>query len=990
MTTVWCWCLPLTFIFAQNINTQPDTSDLIQTELPPDRTIEKEPIAIAGLYDSHFIEDPIISAAAINESSTYDATRIMTSKIAGLSISANSYMPGASSRIMLRGFRSFRNSNQPLILLNGFPINNAEWNNTPRDTDQSNRLMDIDANAIESVVLIKSMAGRAKYGIVGGNGILSIKTKSGYQSKPRIFFSTSVGVDQISRKLELQNTYAQGRPDASGANYSGPETFESFSWGPKITDLAYDSDPNYPYDKNGRLLPSYGNAANPAKVYDPYDFFKTAFQANASLQLVGGNNRINYNIISSVNRQQGIIPTNQYQRYNLSTAFDFKVSKKLSLQLEALVSNSNADRSIKGASLNGIMLSVLRTPATFDNTNAEENPVSNSSAYELANGMQRSYNSNRYDNPYWSINKNKNRDKVNRQIIRLAGNYKLNKKLQFLFNVGADQFNNLQEGGRDINLAIRTGGSTSSAYERKAKYNAQNIDLSTVYTIKPHRLLSIASTLGFNYNQSKTNYESIEGTGLLTSNEVTIANLATTNASRSSFDLKRMGGIFSVDMKFKDYLDLTGNLRHDYANKFGTATNGFTSYGLGAGLSILDMVQSKDSRKKINPLKILVHGSLGKFGNEFKVGNERGGYLNATVSGDDFLFPSNVAGLELSSVVVNKDLTSETISGFDVGLDIISNKKNIHFSLVYYSELSDGLILREPIARSSGNTSSINNVGAMSNQGFDVSFSVEPLRKKNFTWTLQVDFNKNKNNVTNIGDYNTEVALSGFLRPFSAAVVNHSNSSIFGTGFKRNEEGLFIIDDEGYPVVDRDSKIIADPNPDWTMYINNTFSINKKITLSAVVDLKQGGEMYCGTCRSLDYYGKSQRSAEERGTSIVFEGVTESGEVNTKSVELTPSNESQDNFYRVKYFDVDELGVYDASWIRLRRVALHYDLTQVIKSKAIRNISISIFAENLLLFTKYPSIDPETNLTGNSGGIGFDYYNNPGTKRYGLTLKASF
>ena len=149
-------------------------------------------------------------------------------------------------------------------------------------------MIDIDPNFIESIDLIKSMAGRAKYGIVGGNGIISIKTKRGYKSKPRIIFKTSIGIDQISQRPDLQNTYAQGRTFAGVGIYNGPETFQQLSWGPKISDLTYDGATDYPYDPNGRL--QLGGSGQAANVYDNVgNFFQTGTNATNSLSVDGGN-----------------------------------------------------------------------------------------------------------------------------------------------------------------------------------------------------------------------------------------------------------------------------------------------------------------------------------------------------------------------------------------------------------------------------------------------------------------------------------------------------------------------------------------------------------------------------------------------------------------------------------------------------------------------------------------------------------------------------
>ena len=976
-------CSTSTLIISQN-----ETGNLDTLEYSKSMLQKNKKVTVSGLYNSFHCSDSEVLSSELKEGRAYDATRIMQSKLAGLSISANSYTPGASSRMLLRGFRSFRNNNQPIVLFNGLPINNSEWNNSIGHTDQSNRLIDIDPNFIESIEVVKSMATRARYGLIGGNGIISIRTKKGHIGKPRITIKTSIGIDELSNTPLLQDTWAQGRTIAGEQIYNGPETMDGFSWGPEIKDLIYDGNSSYPFDKNGQLIPANGNNGKAANVYNPLDFFQNAIGSNVSLQFAGGKNKLDYLFLASSNNQKGVIPTNQYDRYNLSSAINYKASDKLSMQLNAQVTKSIAHRSIKGSSVNGVMLGLLRTPATFDNSNGLSDPVNDSNAYELSNGAQRSFRSGVYDNPYWSINKNKHRDDVSRLIANISGQYQLSEKLSFLINLGSDGYLDFRKGGVDINLDFHEG----RAYSRKANYNAQNIDASAVYKIKKSELLSIESTLGFNYNQRKTNFEVVEGFSLRSSNNVTIENLENIDTYNSLLDFKRAGGVLSIDLRFKNYLNVTGNLRQDYSNKFGADTNGFTSYGLGADLSINDLIASDDTGGENDPIKFLLHTSFGRFGNDFGIGNGLGAYIDASIDGDPFISSNSISGFVPNDLVANKKLTSEEIVAFDAGLDITTQNKRLNFSIVYYNEQSNGLILRAPIANSSGHSSLMSNLGSMSNEGFDISLYFEPLRKENFSWALNLNFNKNQNVVESLDDFNSEIFLSGFIGTRAAAVINQPYSVILGRAFERNDDGKMIIGADGFPLLGAANEVLANPNPDWTLFVNNTFKVGKRISLKGIVDIKQGGEMYCGTCGTLDYFGRSQRSADERGVVIIFDGVTESGAVNTKPVELAPSDGNQDQFYRVRYGfgGIGEMSIYDASWVRLRSLSVQYDLKDLIKLKILNQLAVTVFAENLILITNYPGIDPETNLTGNNGGIGIDYYNNPGIRRYGLTLKASF
>ncbi len=915
----------------------------------------------------------------------WDPTRRLQGRTAGLNVYANSYTAGASSKITFRGLRSIQNSNQPLILLNGMPINNTEWGNGRGGTDQSNRLIDIDPMMVESIDFQSSMSARAKHGIVGANGVISIKTKKGFKIKPQITFSSTVSRSELTNMYALQYEYAQGRTVNGVQMYRGPDTAEGSSWGPLMTQLSYDSDIDYPYDVNGSLSTTANG--QPANVYDPLDFFTNGFNHNQSLQVLGGLDKLSYLVVGSFNSQRDAIATNQHNRLNLGTSIAYQPSEKLELQLTANVTNSNAQRNQKGSNLSGIMLGVLRTPVNFDNTNGLSDPLNSPSSYILADGSHRSYRKGIYDNPYWSLNRNPHNDKVNRQIYQVTAKYNLLSNLDLKFKVGADMFGDTRMGGID-NSSAEIFGRSGFAYERSLDFDSQNLDLSANYKLIDNDSIVFKASIGFNYNQTRESYLLKEGSELIAENMVNIGNATEVEELSSLFENKRAGGYLNVDFSYMNYLQMTGSIRQDYSNKFGDDTNGFLSYGVGLDFSI---VRFLNEYRSIFPYDIILNASYGKFGNEFLSGSQIGRYQASVVSGDGFISEILENGLELNPATSSINLLAESTSGFDLGFDILSNQR-LRMSVRYYNEISEGVITNRALAASSGNSILQDNIGTVSNKGYDVNFSVQPVVRKNLGWKLDVNFNKNNNLLEKLNDTEDEIFLSGFDDASSVAKVGSPLGVLIGGTFLRNEEGLMIIGENGFPLVDSEKKIIGDPNPDWTMFVRNEFRIGRNLSLSALVDFKQGGDMWCGTCGTLDYFGRSEISAELRGESVVFEGLTETGADNNISVELAPESGSSSEYFLVRYGfgGIGEMSIYDASWIRLRNLTLSYDLSNIKGLNIFSELTCSLFAQNLWMLTEYPGIDPETNLTGNGTGFGIDYYNNPGTKTFGFNLKATF
>ncbi len=941
----------------------------------------------AGIFTNFVDNRHSITDKQLDKSVVTDATRLMQSQVAGLSVLANTYSPGGSSRILLRGNRTIHGDNQPLILLNGIPIENSEWNNGTGHTDQSNRLMDIDPNTIQSIDITKSAAGRAKYGTTGANGVISITTKQGARGRPRFTLTSSISQSNVSNLPALQDAYAQGRTDTNGEPYyRGPEFFETFSWGPHISMLKYQQDPDYPFDDNGRITGNLDVVGADVNPYDPYTLFNKTLESNLSLGINGGNNRVNYHIQGSINNQPGIIPSTKYNRYNLSASANARISDALSMQVNTILSASEATRNQKGANLSGIMLGLLRTPTTFDNSNGLSEPISNEKAYVYDNIYQRSSSSGLYDNPYWSLNKNPHINAVNRQLININTTYKVNSATSVLLNIGHDRFTDNRRGGIDINPNFGNG----SAYDRTLDFASTNADIAVTHHYNKFNKVNISATLGGNYLTNTSTYALTEGRNLLTSDNVSIENTTINESLNYTNQFKRAGALINLDIDYNDYLSLTGSLRQDYTNKFGSNTNGFTSYGIGFGLSVLKLMNSDD---QVNSTELLITGSVGRFGNTYWGDVASGRFVQGGVAGDGWITLPELPELtSTNNILTSNNLTAESTKAADIGLVISVFDKLASLGFTYYSELSEGMIIVEEIASSTGFDFLQSNNGTMTNKGIELYLTAKPIDTKSVSWLIDASLNKNINKVSQLGQYTDIITLNGFNSVASIAMRNQPYGVIYGTAFQQNASGQTIIGQDGYPLIASESRIIADPNPDWTLYLTNTLQLGKSLSITGTLDLSQGGELYCGTCASLDYLGRSQLSADERGTTTVFEGVTSSGAANTKVVELTPANSSYQDYYRVRYgFNgVAAMHIYDASWVRLRNVSLQYDLGELFDLKFVQGIELGIYAENLIVFTDYPSFDPEQNLQGNSGGLGIEYFNNPGIKRYGLSLQATF
>lgn len=980
MKSSYLYCLLFIFFgIILNAQSPEDPSSTNDPELNSDNVSFDTPVAIVSKTT-----ESVLKKVDVDNGNNIDLTRLMQSKLAGLNIFANSFTPGASSRMTFRGYRSISNSNEPLLLLNGVPISNVELLNGFAGTDQSNRLIDLDPHFIENIEFIGSASGRARYGIVGANGIISIQTKSDNSKKLKIGFSSSIMNGNVSQLPQLQNTRGQGRIIAGTAQYLGPETSNGFSWGPLVSDLYYDNSKTNLYDNNGVITTDL--TANPAGTYDPYLFFNDSWAQNYSLSLSKSTSIFSTSFVGSYSNETGVIPTNQFSRYSLGVNIGIRPLKNLRLNVNGAISGSNAMRSIKGSSINGIMLGLLRTSPTFDNANGLKDAVSNQASYLLPDGNQRSYRGGIYDNPYYSINENKNTDNVARRIFQLSGKYNFSEKWSLLFNSGIDNFDDFRK-GRINNFNPQVTFFNGNAYQRSFDYTSSHIAVSSVYNFLSSDRLNLDFTLGYEYNQSSLTRDFREGSVRIVNGIVELENAETIDVFNAYSDFKRSGGIFAIDFAFGQLLDLDASVRHDYSNRFGSSTNGFTSWGIGGSFHV---IQLRDSISKPY-FNVALISSIGRSGNTEGYGNNIGAYVPAVVGGDPFISSFTINGYEPNNISRSDLLTAESNVAFDAGIRV-DYRSWISSKITFYNEESSGLHLVQTISSTSGLNNQQLNLGSITNRGIDISMNVNPIQSRIFDWSFDIHFNKNYNVVNTLFGNSESSNFGPFLQTSSIAQEGHAYGVISGSGFMRNDAGEMIIGDDGWPLTDNDKLIVADPNPDWMLFFGNNLSLFKHLTLSTLIEIKQGGDLFCGTCGTLDYFGRTQRAVNEIDQSVVFEGVTETGEKNIQEVELAPSSGTYSSFYRVRYGfgGLSENNIYDASWIKLRNLSLTYDFSNLLKLKNNRSLSLGLTMENFILRTSYPGIDPETNLLGNSGGIGIDYYNNPGVERYGIHLKLNF
>ncbi|WP_369680366.1 SusC/RagA family TonB-linked outer membrane protein [Winogradskyella luteola] len=985
-------------------------SNTINVSLEEDNSLEEVVIVAQGIVAKPRALSYAVESVGSNEVTNSREANIATalsSKAAGVQVTASSGSVGASANIRIRGNTSITRSNAPLFVVDGVPIDNSSFSEDPTTTfnnsslggsDFSNRAIDLNSADIEDISILKGIAAQTLYGLRAANGVVIITTKKGKSGKTRVNISNSVSFSEYNKVPGLQRQYAQGGVVEGSQIWRGPETGEGDSWGPRVSTLEYDGNSTYPFNPNGRLVPVGTGNGVAAQTYDHYDFFKTGETYDTNISASGGNDIIRYRASMGRMLQKGISPNEEFLRKTFRLDLDAKLSDKISLNASAQYTNSGGNRVQRGSNISGIMLGLTRTAPTFDNGNGltGQAAADNASSYfydvagqELPN--QRTYRDGVYNNPYFTAARNKNEDDVNRLIGKMGLNYQINDWLSIKTSASIDRYTDIRTIGFDRRDASFFQG-------RVILDNINNQDVNWNAVLSGTRNLSENLDLSFNVGYdgfyTKSTRRTTFGDRMEIPSFFNVVNTATTqNFEGTRTNRKLIGAFVSTTLNYKDVLYLTPAFRNDWSSTLPVGDNTFQSYSIGTSFVFNELLFKESNAVNYAKLRL----SYGKTGNDAPQYATSTNFIGYTASGDGFiqsaLFPAyDQVSFERNSRAGNPDLKPEETTEFEAGLEFKFFENRLLFDVTYYNRETKDQIIPIDTAPSSGFIDRFDNVGLISNKGFEISLGGTPIQTEDFSWDISVNWTTYENVVEELQSPDQVITLNGFSSTSSVAKEGESFGAIFGSRFLRNEAGQILIDDSGYPLADATDGIVGDPIPDWLAGISNTFAY-KNFSLSVLFDIRQGGDVWCGTCGILDYFGTSDRTLI-REQSTVFQGIVQStGQVNTQSVPYFDNTASENNNYwrRYGFGGLSEANVYDASWVRLREVTLSYRFPDsLLDDIFLENVTLSVFGRNLWLSTDYPGVDPETNLTGDTNGIGLDYFNQPNTKSYGLEVKLNF
>jgi TonB-linked SusC/RagA family outer membrane protein len=925
----------------------------------------------------------------------HDLAGAMQGKIAGIDIKPSSGMPGASSQITIRGSRSFEGDNTPLYVIDGMPIRSTwdyDTEHSVTGSDLSNRAIDINPADIESINILKGQAAAALYGIRASNGVIIITTKSGKGNKigkPVVNISHTSSFAQVSRTPDYQTTYAQGNDGAYN-----PKT--STSWGPKIVDLPNDA--TYGGNSNdhpGKFrVPQLEGLAdveeNPElmwvtpQVFNNWDdYFQTGYTSTNSVNVSQATKKGNFAIGLTNTTQDGIALNTGMDRWNAKGSAATQLNDNFKVGFSANYIKSNIDK-LSGGN-DGSLAGVLAAPASY-NLKGYPNHAPGDPYKQVY------YRSFTFDNPYWIPDNNVFNEKIERFFgngyVEYAASITNNLKTNIRYQIGTDTYStHLQDifgyGSRDDAGYMDNFGTTSSTIN---SLFIANFD----WTISDDLLLNVTLGNEIDHRDWKTYEQS--GIDFNFGGWSHIGNAKNVTAYEEQYSDRTVGTFGSALLSYKSLLFLNVTGRKDVVSTMPRDNRSFVYPSASLSLVASELAALKDI-DWLSFAKLRVsYAEVGQAGRYFKNFFTDRDYSGSWWSSVPVQYPVNSVNSYISNnVQFDPALKPQNTKSYEFGIDLKFFNNRVGIDYTYSQQDVEDQIFRVPLAASTGAAVLRMNGGSVQTKVHEAIIYATPVQTKDFRWDINVNYSKVDNMVLELKEGVESIFLGGFVTPQVRAGIGDTYPVIYGDSYKRNEAGQILVVDNpgasnhGMPSTGEPG-VIGKVSPDFILGGTNTFTY-KSLSLSAVFEWKQGGQMYSGSNGLLDLYGMSKRT-EDRESTFIFDGYKEDGTPNDIARGGPTDPLAYQTLYRDVLANIDEYYIHDNSFVKLRELSLRFQSPK--KLYKTLTVGVSVFTRNVLLWTALENLDPETSQGNNNIGGSFERFTLPQTTSYGFGIDLTF
>ena len=935
----------------------------------------------------------------------------LAAKASNVIVNAVSGDPGSGSSIRIRGNNTISGSSQPLVVVDGMPINNSQiYGNSSRfgGVTQQSRMNDLNANDVKSVEVLKGASAAALWGSRAANGVIVIQTKDGAAGRMKMSYKHTTSYDEIHEKIPMQTTYGQGR--------NGVWTTHAESWGDKIADRAggadtYNKDKAYFVSEDGSFTQYTITQKNSKDTFVNQNFdqiFGTGKLNQDDFQVSGGDQSKTYLFSYSRLRQDGMIRNSFYDRDNVRLNTRFKLSNKITMSSKVGYTYSESNRIQRGSNVAGLMLGLLRNAPDFDMTHYKGTYVSGGTEYTNRHRAYRRYLGGSstnpiYSNPLWTVNEHKNLTRVNRLMMSNEMNITPFPGTEVVLRGGLDQFTDNRESFYPIGSA--GSGINSGAFDMARITNREtNYDVIARQNVELSSNISMVATAGWNLNDRKYSRSSswIDGFLVNTDKHTTSVNTAAEASSVSNGRLflrsTRAYGVLSLDALNQIFVNVSmASETHSTISKaynYPAVDVAYQMTDLLSGVGFISFAKLRVAygqvgvRPGAHRFETLAESGFGysSYSDPVSVGQWGGGYRVDDDKG-------------------NPELKPEVKTETEFGVDFRFMDDKLSLSLTSYQNEITDMLISNALTPTSGYDTQYSNSASMENKGLEIDGSWSVMNQATTSLDLSFNWATNKNKVLSLSG--TDVLNLGSGSVNSVARKGYPIGSLWGIGSQTEDgtvNGKFILDDNGFPQITPTKMILGDPNPDWRGTLGVTARLSN-FTVNMLFEHSEGGEYSPRTLWVLRRFGTTQDTENE---------VTLTKDLKNVDGKVIPSGTTVRGF--IKDFGggdvlLDEawfrhgigggfgdnqaynFSIKDATFSRIRELSLSY----LMKSDAITDMtglnSLTFTATGRNLFAWYKDlvgVDPGVNVGGIQTGSGLEYFSNPVTKSFLFSVSANF
>lgn len=877
-------------------------------------------------------------------------------KTPGAQIIQNSGDPAGGMSVRLRGVSTIGSSSEPLYIIDGVIVSNSarRVTNTQSDYDglispAPNRLVDINPADVERVEVLNGAAAAAIYGSRANAGVVQIFTKRGSTGAPVVSVSTNVMVSQLRKSVGYN-----AAPNKFGGATDGPTA--------QTQDI---------------LTPALTNTTGVTR-YNYWDYiFRNGIGTDNNVSVRGGKDKTKYFTSASYLYNQGIIKNTDFKRFSFRMNLDQELAKWATLSVGVNYINSRANEKPDGNTFYSPINSVTIIGNFHDIWKRDNN------GNLLAVGERGRVN------PVSVIEDIKQQQETNRIISSIGLKLKPFRDFTIDYTMGID---NLSQNGQtyippfayNASPSFWGGGltldPTLNGYASTGNNQQFLINHEINGTLNKRITEKLVSTtqVGYSVQYEKGLFSILQGRGMAPLVQTVQGASTVLPGVDQRTEISISGAYLQQNFKFNNRLFLTGAVRMDGSSVFGQDQRNQLYFKVSGSYVLSDENFWKNSSIGGWWDYLKLRAAYGESGNLTGIGayaryNTYG--ASPLVGRTSLISPGQLA---------NENVKPETQKEFEIGTDMsfLSNRVNLTFN--WYNKRVEDLLISRFINPSQGYTSLLGNVGSLSNKGFEIALGLVPVSGKDFSWNVDLIYNRNRNRVVNIPQ-----GLIQFGLPAGSVSLlpGYGVGVFYGFFFAKDANGNDIKNAAGIPLQERGTqtspstyttsrdanglptgtplrRVIGDPNPDWTGTLVNTLNY-KRLSFRMQFDAVQGVDVFNADFRTRQGVGNGKEFAEKEHLGQIPRG------------------------YISGIYAIEEWRIDDGSFVKLRELSLSYSFGRI--NKAISDLTLTAAGRNLISWDKYRGFDPETNAGGGSTlARGIDFGNVPIPRTFSLTLNAKF